>query len=422
VSIISTGLSHKTVPIGLREKFYTSAESLPSILKKIKQDSKYIEEIAILSTCNRFEIYAKVNNTINAKVEIVKFLTDHFLVNSNSLSKIRYISKILYSNDEDDAYRHLMEVASGLDSMIVGEDQILGQVQNALEVAIDAGTSGTFIHRLFEASLRAGKRARTETEISQNTTSLSHAAVQLMLEVTKIKDPNVLVIGAGEMAEQSLYALHKLELTNLSILNRTYKNALEIGDKYGVQAFKWSELEDKINTADVIFTAMSLDKALFTKKFFNRSTKEKFIIDLGLPRNVKTEVVDINGISLYDLDSLEIIVSNNFAAREACIPEVNLIIEQETNKFTKWVTERDSVPYITKFRSEVQSLVEKKFDDFLGKETSKVMALKIMNEVLHKPTQEISSTKTQLQTAPYADEICKRLNTEIAYLEKEKIT
>ena len=169
MSIISTGLSHKTVPIGLREKFYTSAESLPSILKKIKQDSKYIEEIAILSTCNRFEIYAKVNNTINAKVEIVKFLTDHFLVNSNSLSKIRYISKILYSNDEDDAYRHLMEVASGLDSMIVGEDQILGQVQNALEVAIEAGTSGTFIHRLFEASLRAGKRARTETEISQNT-------------------------------------------------------------------------------------------------------------------------------------------------------------------------------------------------------------------------------------------------------------
>ena len=126
MSIISTGLSHKTVPIGLREKFYTSAEALPAILSKIKKDSKYIEEIAIVSTCNRFEIYAKVNNTINAKVEIVKFLTDHFLVNSNSLSKIRYISKILYSNDEQNAYRHLMEVASGLDSMIVGEDQILG--------------------------------------------------------------------------------------------------------------------------------------------------------------------------------------------------------------------------------------------------------------------------------------------------------
>jgi|TARA_B110000444_G_scaffold207193_1_gene201079 glutamyl-tRNA reductase len=422
VSIISTGLSHKTVPIGLREKFYTSAEALPAILSKIKKDSKYIEEIAIVSTCNRFEIYAKVNNTINAKVEIVKFLTDHFLVNSNSLSKIRYISKILYSNDEQNAYRHLMEVASGLDSMIVGEDQILGQVQSALEISIQAGTAGTFIHRLFESSLRAGKRARTETEISQNTTSLSHAAVQLMLEVTKSKDPNVLVIGAGEMAEQSLYALHKLELSNLSILNRTFKKASEIGDKYGVNAYEWSELENKINTADVIFTAMSIDKAMFTKKYFNKTKKEKCIIDLGLPRNVKTEVVDIKGISLYDLDSLEIIVSNNFAAREACIPKVNQIIEQEANKFNKWILRRESVPYITKFRSEVQSLVEKNFDGLLEKNTSKTMAFKIMNEVLHEPTQKISSTQKQLQTEPYAEEICKRLNDEIAYLEKEKIT
>tara|TARA_B100000902_G_scaffold399974_1_gene474169 strand:+ start:1044 stop:2312 length:1269 start_codon:yes stop_codon:yes gene_type:complete len=422
MSIISTGLSHKTVPIGLREKFYTNAESLPAILNKIKKESKYIEEIAILSTCNRFEIYAKVNNTVNAKVEIVKFLTDHFLVNSNSLSKIRYISKILYSNDDEKAYEHLMKVASGLDSMIVGEDQILGQVQTALEIAIKAKTSGTQIHRLFESSLRAGKRARTETEISQNTTSLSHAAVQLMLEVVNLKDPNVLVIGAGEMAEQSLYALHKLELTNLKIINRTHKNALEIGDKYGVAASKWPELKDKIENADVIFTAMSIEKALFTKEYFKNTKKAKFIIDLGLPRNVKAEVATIKDVSLYDLDSLEIIVSNNFAAREACIPEVNKIINQEVNKFENWIKQRERAPYITKFRSEVQSLVEEKFEGFLKGETSKNIAFKIINEVLHEPTQKISSTHMELQTEPYAEEICKRLNHEIAHQEKEKVT
>ena len=146
--------------------------------------------------------------------------------------------------------------------------------------------------------------------------------------------------------------------------------------------------------------------------------KKERILALNSPFLLSISILilleEMNAISIPEKkaeNESEIIVSNNFAAREACIPEVNLIIEQETSKFTKWVTERDSVPYITKFRSEVQSLVEKKFDGFLGKEISKVMALKIMNEVLHEPTQEISSTKTQLQTAPYADEIGKRLNT-----------
>lgn len=410
MTLLLIGLNHKTAPIALRERLQLSTETSQSLMIQLHNQADYIEEIVILSTCNRFEIYAHVTDSELAQQDLMRFLSSFYAITKSGLIKHLYIY-------EDEAtIRHLMQVASGLDSMVLGEAQILGQVNQALDHATHAKTTGTYLHRLFEAAIHTGKRARTETAISQHTTSISHAAALLMMEKVKHSDPNVLVLGAGTMAELAVYAIHKHALSHIAIINRTHKKALALANKFGVTAYPWSDLSAQIQKADVVITATGAPHSIINKTLLTQARRQQYkrdllLIDIALPRNIAPDVTQLEGITLYDIDALQHIVDDNVSARQACIPDVNRIIDEEVTRYLNWLNERTIVPIIRDLRREVASVVSDEVDAALRKMPNisdadiavvRRMAHRITNKILHKPTTNLRSHTADSQSDIYA--------------------
>lgn len=399
MTLLLVGSNHRTAPVELRERLYLESGTLSTVLQQLHRHSDDISELAIISTCNRFEVYALVDDLSSAHANIIDFMCEYFLITEADL-----LSGI-YSQIDEAVITHMMEVAAGLDSMVLGEAQILGQVSGALEHATSAQTTGATLHRLFESAIHAGKRARTETAISQYTTSISHAAALLMRQKSPLSDPKVLVLGAGQMAELAVFAMHKYALSHIGIVNRTYEKAKILAAKFGVKAHAWSELEHELSDADIVITATSAPHIIIYPDYIqnvmqSRSDKDLVLIDIAVPRNIASETGEINGVHLFDIDSLQHIVDNSLAARQACIPQVRTIIQDESNRFQKWLKERAVVPVIKELRQEVASMVQKELNEAIkkmpelsdtGVAVVKRMAHRITNKVLYAPTKNLRS-------------------------------
>lgn len=411
MTLLLLGFNHKTAPVELRECLYLSSDVLKQVLVQLQKKAENVEEIAILSTCNRFEVYTRVSDVNRAKQDIIDFLCDYYSIGEEDLKSHLYI------HQSNDVIHHVMSVATGLESMILGESQILGQVSKALQVASEAQTTGAYIHRLFESAIHAGKRARTETGISRQTTSISHAAALLMKEEMLKSDPRVLVLGAGEMAELALYAIHKFGLTHINIVNRTYDTAQKVADKFGAKAHDWSELRTQMQDADVVIVATGADHILLKYDDLEsliqaRSRRPILMIDIAMPRNIDPDSNRIEGIDLYDVDDLNYIVDDNLSARKTCIPQVKNIIEEEALRYLNWMTGRSVVPVIKDFRREVSTMVELEVNLALKKMTSisdsdidvvKHMAHRITNKILHTPTKNLRSHAPDKDAETYAN-------------------
>lgn len=409
MTLLLIGFNHKTTPVELRERLFLSSEILKAMLIDLQQ-AVDVEEVVILSTCNRFEIYAIVNENETVKQDIIVFISTYYDID------IETLLTSLYIYEDEVVVDYLMRVSAGLESMMLGESQILGQVSQALQNASSAKTTGTYLHRLFEVAIHTGKRARTETQISQHTTSISHAAALLMKTQMPKPDPKVLVLGAGEMAELAILAIHKLGLSNLGIINRTYSKAHTIAEKFGVKAYSWSELWQQIHATDVVITATGADHILLHRDDLKavmqtRNNHRLLLIDISLPRNIASESADIEGIELHDIDALKNIVDHNLSARKACIPEVNNIIQQEANRYQDWVVERSIVPVIKDLRREVENMIEIEVNLALNKMTNisdsdtdivKRMAHRITNKILHKPTKNLRLHASDSDSETYA--------------------
>lgn len=394
MTLLVIGLNHRTTPVELREKLYLRADKLYSVLKDLHHHSDVIEETAILSTCNRLEVYVATHTIVEAEHTILSFMSQYYEISKDELRPF------LYVHQGKAAIRHLMRVASGLDSMVLGEAQILGQVGDALECAATVSTSGTLLHRLFEASMHTGKRARTETAISQHTTSISHAAALLVRNRLEVENPYILVIGAGEMAELAVQAVHDFKLTNIGIVNRTFAHAKGLAGQCNAQAYEWSRLWEQLGIADVVITATGAPHILLyevdiQRVMMMRQNKPLMLVDIAVPRDIDAAVKDIEGVSLYDIDALQHIVDESLTAREACVPQVEAIIEDEIERYWQWFNERNVVPLIQDLRREVSSVIEAELHEALNKlpelseqeqEVVKRMAHRIMNKVLHTPT------------------------------------
>lgn len=399
MTLLLLGFNHKTATVELRECLYLSSDALKKVLVQLQQKSESIEEIAILSTCNRFEIYTKVSNVELVKQDLIDFLCDYHSIAEKDLQSP------FYTHQDDAVIDHIMRVATGLESMILGESQILGQVSKSLQVASEVQATGAYLHRLFEAAIHAGKRARTETGISRQTTSISHVAALLMKEKMLEPDPVVLILGAGEMAELALYAIHKLGLSHINIINRTYDSGQKLANKFGAKAHDWSELTIQMQNADVIIAATGADYTLLKYDDLallmqTRGGHTLLMIDIAVPRNIDPDSNRIEGIDLYDIDALNHIIDDNLSARRTCIPEVKNIIEQEALRYSNWMTGRSVVPVIKDFRREVTTLVELEVNLALKKMTNisdsdidviKRMAHRITNKILHTPTKNLRS-------------------------------
>ncbi|MBI1294058.1 glutamyl-tRNA reductase [bacterium] len=401
--IITVGLSHRTAPVDLRERVTIDESELPTALCQIHA-LPGIEEVLILSTCNRLEIYAVAQDFASARRSIEDFLCRRA---ANTDEPLR---PHLYVLDGEASISHLMHVACGLDSLILGEPQILGQVNFAQSAAQQVGTLGMVLQRLVSGAIHAGKRARAETAISRYTTSTSHAAVLLAAHhVADLHNARVLVIGAGEMANLAIKALHREGVCYLGCINRTFSRAEALVTAYGGQAFNWYHLAEALLWADVVIAATGSPHTVIHKEevaeiHAQRQGRPLVFVDIALPRDVEADVADFDGVFCYDIDDLRATLDANLAQREAARPDVEVVIAEEMSAFVQWHNSRRAIPTVVEMRRKVESIAQDELAEALAllpelsereEEIVRRLVHRLVNKVLHEPTVQLKAAAAE---------------------------
>jgi len=385
MAIVVCGLSHKTVALGVLEQMTFAPEDLPKSLARL-MDHEAVHEGVILSTCNRTEVYATVHRFHPAVNEVRTFLSD---VSGVAQDKI---ADGLYTYYDTSAVRHLFNVASGTDSMVVGEPQILGQVREAFKAAADEGTARHTLSALFQRALRVGKRARTQTEISHHVVSLPQAAARVATELTGgLAGKTVLVVGAGRMGELAARAAADNGALDIVIANRTASKARSLAGALGGRGIGLDEIASELRTADVVVSVTSAAEPVITRGDVADTRRELVVIDLGMPRNVDPQIRDVPGVVLRDLSDLGEIVERGAQARRAELPKVEAIIAEEVEAFSAWERSLALGPAIAELRAwaeeirqrEVEKLAKGLSDD--ERDAIDRATRGVVNKLLHRP-------------------------------------
>lgn len=407
------GLNHETADVSLREKLAFSEEKIKASLSRLgcgngsQPDS--VTEMVILSTCNRVEIYAVSPHSDFKALE--NFLSEVQDVPVNE------VSPHLYRYLDHQAIEHLFRVAAGLDSLVLGEPQILGQVMSAFELARGQDSAGPVISRLFQSALHTGKRARSETAISHNPASISSVAIRLAEEyVTNIAGAQVTIIGAGEMAELAVESLRKRGVTRIQVVNRTLTRALELAKKWGGSALTFEKLPDALQQADILITSTGAPHTLIYADnvravMQTRSNRPLVIIDIAVPRDVDVEVGEIFGVSLFDIDMLNQHLESSLARREREVPLVEKILEEELQAFMSYLHTLDVVPLIAEMRQQAEAIRQTELEktlrhlpDLTPAERKRLEALTqaLVKKILHHPISRLRSEAGTPMAADYA--------------------
>lgn len=411
MAVLLIGLSHHTTPVDLREQFHLADYESIAVLRDIVKSVPQIQECVVLSTCNRFELYAVVQDVVPAGEAALDYLCQ---MQQLPVDELR---PYFYTMQDRFAVAHLMRVASGLDSMILGEPQILGQVGQALEMAQSAATAGAVLQRLFSDALHTGKRARTETAISQHSTSVSHAAALLVKQQMDIvDDAHVLIVGVGEMAELAAEALQMHGISQLGVINRTYPHARAFAQKIDGIAYEWSRLWELMTHIDIVITATGAPHPILyaddiRRVMGQREAKPLLLVDVAVPRDIDPAVDQLSGVIRHDIDDLQRVVDDNLAHRRECIPQVEAIITQEEAKYFDWLNGRTVAPIITELRRKVKAMAEEevrhalnRLGDLPPNEQAIVerLANRIVNKLLHEPTVRLKSRAANGEGEIYA--------------------
>jgi glutamyl-tRNA reductase len=399
MKVLLVGLNHKTAPVEVRECLAFTPTTLRSALTHFdsmhsQAHLEYVREGVILSTCNRLEVYALVENFENAKKSIVDFLS-----RSHDVPPEKF-EPYLYVKHNQEAVRHLMCVASGLDSMVLGEPQILGQITEAYEFALSQRAAGTVLSALFRAAIHTGKRARTETGISINASSISSVAANLANKLLgDLSQRQILLVGAGEMGAVAVKALKKRGATDIVVANRTFQKAEELASMWNGQAISFQKLPETLAKADIVITSTGaphtiLNRELVEPAMATRPERPLFIIDIAVPRDVDPEVTELPNVHLRDIDDLQNTAEKNLLEREAEIPLVKEIVAEEIEKYMDWLSSLSAVSTIKALRNQVEQLrlneLERLFNrvDLNEREQELVatMSHRLINKILHEPT------------------------------------
>jgi glutamyl-tRNA reductase len=392
--ILSIGLNHRTAPIEVRETIAFEGETLPDALTALVH-LPAIQEAVILSTCNRTEIYAAAPDLAQAEEAVIDLLC------ARSGEAAHHFVTRLYRHRDEAATHHLMQVACGLDSMILGEPQVLGQVNVALQAAQAAQTVGPILSQLFTSALRAGKRARTETAISRHTTSTSHAAILLARrQLPNLAEARALVVGAGDMATLAIKALSHQQVRQIGCINRTPTRADALIQRVQGRSFRWHEFQEALIWADLVIAATGAPHTVIHREDVaeilpERAGRPLTLIDIALPRNIDQAVAELPQVFLHDIDDLHATLDDNLVQREAARPKVNAIITQERERFQGWQRSRQAIPVLVNMRRKVEELAQAELADALAQmpnlteqESAALerMVHRLVNKVLHEPT------------------------------------
>jgi glutamyl-tRNA reductase len=388
-------LNHHTAPLAVRERVVFHVERLRDALAEVKRS--LAAEAAILSTCNRTELYLENGEP----AAVAQWLAQYHSVAPAELSQY------LYTLPGDRAVRHAFRVASGLDSMVLGEPQILGQMKEAARSAESAGTLGTVLHKLFQRTFAVAKEVRSTTQVGATSVSMAAAAVKLAARIfPSLKDQSVLFIGAGEMIELCATHFAAQGPARITVANRTLERAERLASRFGASAIELRSLVERLHEHDIVVscTASSLPilgKGLVERALRARRHKPVFMVDLAVPRDIEQEAGELDDVFLYTVDDLGEIVAANLDARRSAVVQAEAIIETQVGQFMHWMHERDTVPLIRQLRSQADEMRRHELDRALkalarGEDPKAVLdALShgLTNKLLHGPTQALKKTK-----------------------------
>lgn len=403
MSLIVIGLNHTTAPVEIREKLaFNSKDVLRKALKELITEEG-IKEAVILSTCNRVEIYAYVsafcNNEGGQRKSSEEIIID-FLANFHKVEK-RDFEKFLYIYHDREAVEHLFKVASSLDSMIVGEPQITGQVKEAYDLALAERTTSLILNHLMNKALFTAKRVRNETRIGENPVSVSYAAVGLIKKVfDELSKKTILLIGAGEMAELALRHLIGGGVGNVYITNRTFERAEELAKEFEGVAVPFEKLNEHLVKADIVICSTGAPNYVITAKMLReimplRKYKPLFLIDIAVPRNIDPACNDLDNVYLYNIDDLQDVVDSNILERKKEASKALRIIQEETEKFFQWINSLESVPLIVSIRSKAEQIRQEEMEKFKSRfkdlspevlSSIEYLTQSITNKIMHHPT------------------------------------
>ena len=393
MSIVVLGVNYHTSPVTLLEKVMIPVPAMSSALRDLSEHSD-IREVVILSTCNRTEVYAVAERFHSAHADILEFLC------ATSGLSADEIAPHLYSQYDEEAVVHLFEVTAGIDSAVLGETEIVGQVRDAWDFAMKQGTSRSTLNLLFRYALESGKRARTETGISRSTASVAHAAVEMSEEILgTLRGKRVLVVGAGEMGEGVAGALSRAGTESITVLNRTAARAQVLATKIGALVADFSNLESELGTVDVVVTCTGAGEIIIDHDLMKRvrqvHSNPVLLVDIALPRDIAASVSELPGVTLRDLDHLSEWAQRGIDKRSSEVGQVRVIIGEEVDRFLLDQTQRQAAPLVAQLRRFVEDIRQAEVDRFDAslaamtpeqRELVESISHGIINKMLHAPS------------------------------------
>ena len=389
MEIVLVGLNHRTAPVEVRERVSFTAEQARRAAEELRARG-ILEETLVLSTCNRSEVYGVPPESSHECAQgLSTFLSEFHSVRADILS----VS--LYHHYDHEVVRHLFRVAAGLDSMLLGEAEILGQVREAYRSAHENGATGPVLNRLFQGALEVGKRVRTETELGTRPMSVASAGVKLAERIFgKLGERSALVLGAGTISEQVVSQLRDRGIGHLHVMNRSRDRAEELAKRFGAKVVGWTEWDAALQTPDVVVSSVAAEETILRREIVERAMAARgnralFLMDLGMPRNIDAGVAELYNVYLYNTDDLSEIVEQNRKARESEIPRAQSIVDDHVTKFLSWQASVELVGLVDALRARVHeeraSFIRSRMESMRHlTETDRAHVEKLMDEMLEK--------------------------------------
>jgi len=405
--LFALGISHKTAPLELRERLALTEGRAAGVLSDLRA-SEQVSEAAAISTCNRTELYLVVSDPVEAENVALTALSRQAGIRPTELVES------LYSHRGIEAGRHLYRVASGLDSMIVGEAEIQGQVKRAYELALVEGATGAILNRLFRGALATGKRVRTETGIGEGAISVPSAAVELATRTLgSLADRRVLLIGAGETAELTARALAARGVDAVFVANRRYDRAIGLAQRFGGSAVRFEELPAQLEQADIVVSSTNSPHHIVEREELElvasaRDGKPLLLIDLAVPRDIDPTCRDVRGVVVRDVDDVQSIADRNATGREVESRRAEILVAAELARFESWIGSLEVLPTVAALREQADEIIRRvlaenanRFDDLSEEDRKRVEAMTraVASRILHEPTLRIKRAAENMDAA-----------------------
>jgi glutamyl-tRNA reductase len=400
MTLFALGLNHVTAPIEVREKVAVNDNKLPSALSELREQCG-IHEVAILSTCNRTEVYCSLDN--NDDSIIINWLSNlHHL-------KIQDLNPFLYSYPDVNAVKHILRVASGLDSMVIGEPQVLGQLKTAYKAAIEAGSIGQLLGRLFQHSFKVAKEVRSNTEIGNHPVSVAYAAVRLGQQIFgDFTDKTVLLIGAGKTIELTARHLKECGLNRMIIANRTLERSQHLASEFSGYAITLDDILNHLDEADIVICSTSSEIPIISRDMVESAVKKRkhrpvYIVDIAVPRDVEASAGELDDVYLYTVDDLHGVIEENLRNREQAAQQAEEIIDTHVIHFMDWMHSLNTVSTIKAIRDQAASIQQDVLDSAIkrlnrGEDPElimKEMSRSLSNKLIHSPSSGLKNVGQQ---------------------------